>query len=324
MTTLPDSRPSDSLAIGESLRQANRILVASHIRPDGDAIGSLLGLGMSLQQIGKDVQMVLADGVPGAFRHLAGAAQIVKAPSGEFDRVVVVDASDLARVGKALNGTLQPDVNIDHHITNLNFARLNLVEPQAVATSAILAEHMPEWGLPVTPEIAAALLTGIISDTLGFRTSNMTPNTLRLAANLMEIGTDMPELYNRALVRRSFAATRYWAAGLGRLERQGRLAWTSLTLADRAAVNYPGNDDADLINILSSIEEIDIAVIFIEQRGGKVKISWRAVPGLDVSGIALSFGGGGHPAAAGAEIAGTLEEVQARVLQATLPLLEVV
>jgi phosphoesterase RecJ-like protein len=89
-------------------------------------------------------------------------------------------------------------------------------------------------------------------------------------------------------------------------------------------VEYPGNDDADLINILSSIEEVDIAVIFIEQRGGKVKVSWRAAPGLDVSGVALSFGGGGHPAAAGAEIAGSLEEVQTRVLQATTPLLELV
>jgi phosphoesterase RecJ-like protein len=321
---MQSNHPSDAFAIGESLRQAGRILIASHVRPDGDAIGSLLGLGMSLQGIGKEVQMVLADGVPAALRHLPGSAQIVKTPSGVFDQVVVVDASDLLRVGKALDGNLHPDVNIDHHITNLNFARLNLVEPQAVATSAILAEHMPEWGLPISPDIASALLTGIISDTLGFRTSNMTPQALRLAANLMEIGTNMPELYNRALVRRSFAATRYWAAGLGRLTRQDRLAWTSLTLADRAAVEYPGNDDADLINILSSIEEIDIAVIFIEQRGGKVKVSWRAVPGVDISQVALSFGGGGHPAAAGAEIAGSLEQVQARVLQATAPLLELV
>ncbi|HEX9013138.1 MAG TPA: DHHA1 domain-containing protein, partial [Anaerolineaceae bacterium] len=106
-------------------------------------------------------------------------------------------------------------------------------------------------------------------------------------------------------------------------ERQDRLVWTSLTLADRAAVGYPGNDDADLINILSSIEEADIAVIFVEQRAGKVKVSWRSVPGFDVSQVALQFGGGGHPAAAGAEIAGTLEEVQPRVLQATVPLLQI-
>jgi bifunctional oligoribonuclease and PAP phosphatase NrnA len=315
---------SDSFAIGENLRQAQQVLIVSHVRPDGDAIGSLLGLGLSLQQTGKKVQMVLADGVPVAFRHLAGSGQITKQPKGPFDLIAVVDASDLPRVGKALDGLPGPDVNIDHHITNLNFARLNLVEPKAVATSAILAEHLPEWGLPITPEIASALLTGIISDTLGFRTSNMTAKTLRIAANLMEIGTDMPELYNRALVRRSFAATRYWAVGLNRMERQGRLVWTSLTQADRAAIDYPGNDDADLINILSSIEEIDVAVIFVEQRGGRVKMSWRAVPGIDVSAVALTFGGGGHAAAAGAEIQGSLAEVQAKVLQATASMLELV
>ena len=316
------SERTASVEIGEALNRSSRVLLVSHVRPDGDAIGSLLGLGLSLEKAGKSVQMVLADGVPASFRHLAGSARVTKQASGEFDLTVVVDASDLPRVGKALPPGSIPDINIDHHLTNLNFARANLVEPEAVATSAILAEHMPEWGLPITPEVAAALLTGLISDTLGFRTSNMTPQALRLAANLMEIGTDMPELYNRALVRRSFNATRYWGAGLSRLARQGRLVWTSLTLADRAAVDYPGNDDADLVNILSSIEDADVAVIFIEQRGGRVKVSWRAVPGVDVSSIALGFGGGGHAAAAGAEISGSLEEVQAEVLKATQATLE--
>ncbi len=311
-----------SLEIGEKLNRANRIRVVSHVRPDGDAVGSLLGLGWSLTTAGKTVQMVLADGVPSSFRHLPGSSLVSKQPTGEFDLTTVLDASDLLRVGKAIEPGVIPDINIDHHITNLYFARTNLVEPQAVATSAILAEHIHQWGLPITPEVASALLTGIISDTLGFRTSNMTPQALRLAANLMEIGTDMPELYNRALVRRSFNATRYWGAGLSRLERKGRLVWTSVTLADRAAVDYPGNDDADLVNILSSIEESDIAVIFVEQRGGKVKVSWRAVPGIDVSQVALKFGGGGHAAAAGAEIPGALQDIQDQVLQATQALLE--
>ena len=227
---------SASLEIGESLNQAARVLVVSHVRPDGDAVGSLLGMGLSLLATGKTVQMVLADGVPGSFRHLPGSSLVKKKPEGESDLTIVLDASDLLRVGRAIDPDGVPGINIDHHITNLNFARINLVEPAAVATSAILAEHLPEWGLPITPEVASALLTGIISETLGFRTSNMTPKALRLAATLMEIGPDMPELYNRALVRRSFNATRYWAAGLSRLERRGRLVWTSLTLADRA---YP-------------------------------------------------------------------------------------
>jgi len=314
---------SDYLEIGQELHRAKRILIASHIRPDGDAVGSLLGLGLALQEAGKTVQMVLADGVPASFRHLKGSEQVVKRPSGEFDLIVVVDCSDSQRTGEVVSALGVPDINIDHHITNLNFARLNLVMPNTVATCAILAKYMPLWNLPITPPIASALLTGLISDTLGFRTSNMTPEALRLAAGLMDLGTDLPELYNRALVRRSFEAARYWGAGLSRLTRQGRLVWTSLTLADRSPAGYPGNDDADLINILSTIEEADIAMIFVEQHGGKVKVSWRAVPGVDVSAVALRFGGGGHAAASGAVIPGSLDEVQGQVIPATLALLEI-
>jgi phosphoesterase RecJ-like protein len=304
--------------VGQLLRDSRRILVCSHIRPDGDAIGSMLGLGLALQTAGKDIQMVLSDGIPVSFRHLPGSNQVVKKASGEFDLKVVLDCSDMLRTGTALKGYEPPDINIDHHVTNLNFARLNLVEPQEVATSAILAEYLPRWGFPYTPTVAAALLSGMISDTLGFRTSNMTPEALRLAADLMEVDTDLPELYNQALGRRSFDAACYWGQGLIKLERKGRMVWTSLTLADRETANYPGNDDADLINVLSSIEDADIALIFVEQRGGKIKVSWRAVPGTDVSAVALHFGGGGHAAASGAEIAGTMTEVQEKVLSQTL------
>ncbi|HEX7973100.1 MAG TPA: DHHA1 domain-containing protein, partial [Anaerolineales bacterium] len=169
----------------------------------------------------------------------------------------------------------------------------------------------------VTQPVAAALLTGLITDTLGFRTSNMNPRALRLAADLMEQGVDLPELYRQALFQRSFEATRYWGYGLRQLQREGRLAWTSLTQADRQAVGYPGRDDADLINILSSIEDVDVVVIFVEQPNQHVKVSWRAQPGFDVSQVALSFGGGGHPAASGADVSGSIEEVRPRVLDST-------
>jgi phosphoesterase RecJ-like protein len=133
----------------------------------------------------------------------------------------------------------------------------------------------------------------------------------------MDRGANLAELYNRALVRRSFEAVLYWGRCLIKLQRENRITWGTLTLQDREASGYSGNDDADLINVLSAVDETDVAVIFVEQRENKVKVSWRAQPGLDVSKIALSFGGGGHPAAAGAEISGTLPEVQARVLKAT-------
>jgi phosphoesterase RecJ-like protein len=303
--------------IGQRFQTAKRILVISHIRPDGDAVGSLLGLGLTLQSVGKQVQMVLADGLPSNLRFLSGSDAVCQRPEGAFDLTVVVDCSDLKRAGSVLDPKVIPDINIDHHVTNLNFAGLNLVDPQAVATAEILVGAIAAWGLPLTEPAAAALLTGLITDSLGFRTSNMTPKALRVAADLMECGANLSELYNQALVQPSFDAVRFWAAGLREIERKGRIVWTTLTMEDRKAAGYRGRDDADLINILSSIQDTRIAIIFVEQPNGTVKVSWRGQPGVDVSKLALGFGGGGHPAAAGAEIPGSLEEVRSKVLQAT-------
>lgn len=303
--------------IREEFQRAHSVLIISHIRPDGDAVGSLLGLGLALQTAGKQVYMVLADGVPSSFRQLPGANQVLrKIPNESFDLVVVVDCSDLQRIGVVL-GNRGPDLNIDHHVTNLNFARINFVSPEAQATAGLLAENLETWGLTVTEPVAKALLTGLVTDTIGFRTSNVTSNTLRLAAWLMDHGANLAELYHRAIVRRGFEAAQYWGQGLSKIQREGRIVWTTLTLSDRIAASYTGNDDADLVNVISAVDETDIGIIFVEQHNQHVKVSWRAQPGWDVSQLALQFGGGGHPAASGADIAGTLPEVQARVLEAT-------
>lgn len=307
--------------IGQRFQAAKRILVASHVRPDGDAVGSLLGMGIALQTAGKIVQMVLSDGLPPNFRFLSGSEAVCNRPEGNFDLIVVVDCSDLKRAGNVLDSDTIPDINIDHHVTNLNFGHLNLVDDKSVATAEILAEYLPAWGFSLSKPIAAALLTGVITDTLGFRTSNMTPKALRVAANLMECGANLPQLYSEALTQRSFEAVRFWGNGLREIERSGPMVWATLTMEDRKAAGYGGRDDADLINVLSSIQDARIALIFVEQPNGTVKVSWRAQPGFDVSKLALTFGGGGHPAAAGADMQGTLDEVRSKVLQATKELL---
>jgi phosphoesterase RecJ-like protein len=308
--------------IGQRLEAGHSILVVSHVRPDGDAIGAVLGLGLALESAGKRVQMYLADGIPSSFRHLEGAARIVTKLAPGYDTFVTVDCADFKRVGKALAASPPPDVNIDHHKTNEFFGTLNLVEGEEVATSAILTKYLPVWGYEITRPIAAALLTGIITDTLGFRTSNVTPAALRQAADLMETGVDMPELYMRGLVHRSFAAARYWGLGLSRLEHQDGMVITALTLEDRKTAAYSGNDDADLINVVSAIDGFKVAVLFVEQHKNRVKISWRALEaGVDVAAIAVKFGGGGHAAAAGADVQGALDAVQRDVVRTTKQML---
>jgi phosphoesterase RecJ-like protein len=309
-------------AIKDRLRAAQKVLITSHVRPDGDAVGSLLGLGLALQNAGKTVQMVLADGVPSSFRYLEGSDRVRKEPDRNFDTFITVDCADFKRLGKPFQNFGQPDINIDHHITNERFGRLNLIEGQEVATAAILTNYLPAWGYEITRPIAAALLTGIITDTLGFRTSNITPEALRQSAALMETGVDMSELYMRGLVRRSFSSARYWGTGLSKLESSDGIVWTALSLADRKASGYDGNDDADLINMISAIEEHKVGMIFVEQRDNHVKISWRALEqGVDVSTVAKQFGGGGHAAAAGADLPGALIEIQPLVLGKTKEML---
>jgi phosphoesterase RecJ-like protein len=313
----------ESGVIKERLKQAKAVVIASHVRPDGDAIGSLLGLGLALRDAGKSVQMVLVDGVTSSFRHLEGSELISREPNAEYDTFITVDCADFKRTGKAFETFGPPDINIDHHKTNEQFGRLNLIEAEEVATAAILTNHLPEWGLIITKPIAAALLTGIVTDTLGFRTSNTNPEALRLCAKLMELGADLPNLYMRSLVKKSFPAAKYWGSGLSSLEQKDGIVWATLTLADRKRSGYGGSDDADLINLISAIDGNKVGMIFVEQHKNHVKISWRALePGVDVSKVAQHFNGGGHAAAAGADIPGDMADILPMVLKTTRELLD--
>src|SRR3990172_294657 len=137
-------------AIKEKLAAANHIVITSHVRPDGDAVGSVLGLGLALQNAGKSVQMVLVDGVASSFRHLEGSERVLREPQGGHDTFITVDCADFKRTGKVFENFGQPDINIDHHKTNEKFGKLNLIEEDQVATAAILTNHLNEWGYEVT------------------------------------------------------------------------------------------------------------------------------------------------------------------------------
>jgi phosphoesterase RecJ-like protein len=309
-------------AIRKRIAAAQTIMVTTHLRPDGDAVGSLLGLGLALEDAGKTVQMVSLDGIPSTFKRLPGSARVRKKPEGVFDLLIAVDCAEFKRAGETFDSLGKPGINIDHHITNDHFADLNLIDVEQAATCAILFDHLADWGLKLTRDIASALLTGIITDTLGFRTTSTTPRVLRQAADLLDTGIDMHELYMRGLVRKSFGAARYWGAGLSSIQRANGMVWATLELEDRKTSGYTTNDDADLINHLSAIDDSSVALIFVEQHHGKVKVSWRAQkPGLDVARVAQQFGGGGHQAAAGAELAGEITEVQEKVLAVTKQML---
>jgi phosphoesterase RecJ-like protein len=295
---------------------ATNILITSHVRPDGDAVASVLALGLSLRAEGKDVVMALQDGVPTHFEFLEGWDEIVTRHGGGFDLVVTLDSGDRDRVGQVLNG-LEVDVNIDHHPTNPGYGDINVIDEFSVATCEMLANLLPALNLPMPPAVVNALLTGILTDSQGFSTLNTTAGVLRCAADLVERGADLPQLYFKALSRNSFHALRFWGEGLTSMQRQDGVVWATLSLEGRERANYPGRDDASLVNYLATIDSADIAVVFVQQSESQFKISWRAKAGFNVAAIAQGFGGGGHIPAAGATVDGTLEEVQKRVLEAT-------
>lgn len=311
-------RPTDIAAARERLAVSQRVLVVTHVNPDGDAIGSLLGFGLALRATGKAVTFYCADPAPEMFKYLTAYDEITAQPQGDFDLVVVLDAADERRmgpIGKMLDR--RPDMLFDHHITNPAYATLNFIDGEAASTGELLAEWLAPLGLPLTQPIAEALLTGIVTDTLGFKTVGTTPKTLALAQTLMLAGARLSKIYDESLFKRSFAAARIWGEGLVKLQLAERLVWTSLTLEARQATGYFAMDDADLINVLTSVREADVALIFVERADGTVKVSWRAMVDFSVAPLAKSFGGGGHAPAAGADIPGTLAEVEARVLAAT-------
>ena len=312
--------------IANLLRRERRVLAISHVAPDGDAIGSLLGFGWLLRSSNPDafaqstskLTLACADPVPAQYQWLPGASEIIDDPAaGPWDVIVGLDASDGARLGSAFRPTDYDDatiVIIDHHITNLHFGTLNHIDPAAVATSQIMVELADALGAPISREAATCLLTGLVTDTLGFRTSNVTPQVMAVAMRLMEAGANLAEITERTLNHKPLNTLRLWGQALATLQIDGRVVWATITRQMRDQVDAPPNGDGGLVSQLINAPEAVLAAVFSETAEGKIEISFRAKSGYDVSQIALSLGGGGHPQASGCTIVGLLADAEARVL----------
>lgn len=300
------------------ISSAKRTLLICHVSPDGDAIGSVLGLGLALRRRNQDVVMACADPVPESQSYLPHANEIIQSPSGAFDLVVSLDCSDLERLGTAYNPQHLsgiPTINIDHHRTNIQFGQLNWVEPTAVATAQMLVRLVAALDVPLDIEIATCLLNGIVTDTRGFRTSNTSPEVMQTVSELMNAGASLPELTDRIFNHRPLGTIRLWSLVLPHVHLDRRILWGEITQDMRRRADYVGSGDAGLVNFMSSADEADIAVVFDELSDGRVNVSMRAMPGYDISRVALELGGGGHAQAAGCTLSGPIEEARADVLE---------
>lgn len=302
-----------------SIREAGRVAMATHVSPDPDAIGSLVGLGLALQAMGKQVVLLCDDPVPDKLAFLLASAEVRGDLPDQFnaDLFIGLDASDPERLGvvsQPLIGAGIPVVNIDHHITNTHYGAVNLVMPECAATAEIVVLLLDELGQPLSREVATCLLAGIVGDTRSFSTASVTPATLATASRLVAAGADLETITERVFNRRTLELLRLWGIGLTHMHQEDGILWAELPLEEQRRLHISRTNDTGLSNLLLSVEGVVVTAVFTELPDNKVEISFRARPGLDVSQIAFALGGGGHPAASGCTVEGGLEEVVQRVV----------
>lgn len=305
-----------------AIEKANRVLVIAHVDPDGDAIGSLTAVGQALQQLGKRVTLVCDDAVPQRFLYLplAGDVRCAPAANTNYDLVIAVDCADESRMGWAYNTLPEPKpslANIDHHITNTRFGAFNIIDPDASSTAEILYRFLTDLGVTITPGIAESLLTGVVTDTMGFRTSNVTAATLRTAANLVDAGGDIAAISLRGLHQRPLPTAKMWGIGLGKMRMMDGLLWTSISREEMQSAGIEGSPSSSgLVNFLADVETSVMGVVLSEMPDGTVRVTMRCQPPYNVAEVATQFGGGGHALAAGCTLDGPLERAETLVTAA--------
>ena len=308
--------------IGRVLREHERFAVLSHVRPDGDALGSQLALALSLQQLGKKVRVWNEDGMLEKYSFLSRADLLTKPPhTGEdVDVAIALDTAIQNRLGTAFAAVRSTGlwINIDHHLSNPGYGDLVYVDPTAPATGQIIFDLIKNQGFPFNREIAENLYAAISTDTGSFQYPKTSARTFEIAAELVCSGIDVGRLSQQLYEnypRRRMELLRELLRTM-RFERGGRVASFSLTLKTAADLQVLPEDNEGLIDHLRAIRGVIVAVFFEELADGKVRVSMRSKSdAVDACAICQKFGGGGHTLAAGARIRGTLAEVEKNVLE---------
>jgi len=310
-------KPLDQAA--NLVRSTTQIVICTHISPDGDAIGSMLALGRGLSAMQKNPLLLCSDPVPQKLAFLPETDTIRDTIPSDYvpELTIALDTSDTERLGEVMVPLLAagiPILVLDHHITNLNFGQVNVVMPEVASTAEIVLMLLDMLRVPPDELVATCLLAGIVTDTRGFSTTSVTPETLVATQRLMEAGGDLAKITEMALNRKSIEALQLWGLGLSEMQWENGLLWTSLPRDKQEAAGISNTIDGGLSNLLISAEEARIAAVFVELDDGQVDVSMRAAPGYDVSGVALALGGGGHRLAAGCMLEGPLDVAVARTL----------
>ena len=302
----------------EEINNANTIVILTHENPDGDAIGSATALYNSLKQMGKNPDIIIPD-YPRTFEFLPGANEIKKESNIEkYDLAISVDCATI----KMLNGfaeyfeNAKVKISIDHHSTNTMFGDYNYVSPDAPACAQVLLVVLEYFKVEITKEIGTCILTGIITDTGGFKYSGVTAETFEFVAWLLNKGINVSKVYRKVLQTKTRANFELNRIATDRLEffENGKVAFTYITKEDEEKVNAESWDHEGIVETGRDIEGVEVS-IFIRQTDKGCKVSMRSNEYVNVSDVCLLLGGGGHIHAAGVTLQCTIEQAKEKILR---------
>jgi len=310
-----DSSFAAMQTILEALREGNRFLVCSHARPDGDAIGSMLAMGMLLRQMGKSADLVTADRVPTVYEGLVGAddIRILTHVEGAYDAVILLECDGLERVRLCgLDAYLI--INIDHHLSGREYGHLNWIDRGAASVGELVHRLVMASGATITPEMATCLYTTVLTDTGGFCYGSTNASTFALAHDLVQAGADPVRIAQNLYFSTPMAKMLLLGAALSNLKREGRMAWLWVTHNDMIRTCAAEEDCEGIVNMAIAVAGVEAAAFLREMPDSTIRVSLRGKGLVNVAAVAERLGGGGHLGAAGCALIGPLQQAIEHVL----------
>lgn len=303
----------------KEIKKAQNIVILTHESPDGDAVGSSLAMKLILEALGKQADVLIPE-YSRMFNFLPSAEKIkVESEIEKYDLAISVDCANLKRLAKnEYFEKAKRTIVIDHHGSNNMYGDLNYVNPASPACCEILAGMIDYFGIKNSKEIGTCIMTGIITDTGGFRHLGITPDTFEYTAELIRLGVDLPDIYKRTLRTKTKANFELTKRIIDRMEllEDGKVSFTYMNSQDELEVGAEPGDHEGLVDIGKDIEGVKVA-IFIRQKNKEeaYKVSLRSEDNINVSDICFVFGGGGHARAAGALIQGNVQQVKEKLMK---------
>ena len=304
--------------IKKLIDESNSILLLTHESPDGDAIGSVLGFYHYLVSINKTVDMVILD-IPKVFDFLPSINRVVDNTNKTYDLGIVLDCASKERIGQKedLFSRCKNTICIDHHISNTNYCDVNLVEGNISSCCQVVYYLFKEWIVTVSKEIGESLISGVLTDTNGFGNNNVDKNTYNLAADILDLGVNIHNIYNKVLCKKTMSQYELMRIAMDRLEflYNSKIAFTYILKDDFDKVGAVTGEHEGIVDIGRNVEGVEVSIFLREDNG--FTVSLRSTGTVDVSKIASSIGGGGHFMASGAKLYGTLEETKETIINET-------